>query len=72
MVYPFLSTHTDLKRKLIEKKIFVPTYWPNVLETSDANSVEHRLAKNLIHLPIDQRYGKSEMRFIVETVRGIL
>ena len=32
MVYPFLTKKVDLKGKLIQNKIFVATYWPNVLE----------------------------------------
>lgn len=70
MVYPFLTDKEDLKSKLIKQKIFVATYWPNVIDWCDSNSLEHRLAKNILHLPIDQRYGKSEMKTIGDFIKN--
>jgi hypothetical protein len=72
MVYPFLTDKTDLRTKLIKNNIFIATYWPNVLEWCDLNSLEHKLAKNILHLPIDQRYGKSEMKVIVDFLKRYL
>lgn len=70
MVYPFLSENgEDLKKKLISNKIFVATYWPNVFEWCTKNSLEYDLAKNLVPLPIDQRYGSDEMNRIIKIVK---
>jgi hypothetical protein len=66
MVYPFLSADgTNLKTKLIDKKIFVATYWQNVINTVEADSCETFLTKNLVHLPMDQRYEISELKTIL-------
>jgi hypothetical protein len=66
MVYPFLCTDgANLKSKLIDKKIFVATYWKNVISTVDADSTETFLTKNLVHLPVDQRYDIAEMETIL-------
>src|SRR5690606_4382706 len=54
MVYPFLCNSNDLKQKLIDNKIFVPTYWPNVLKWTSESAFEHKLALSCIYLPIDQ------------------
>ena len=66
MDYPFLSTNgNNLKIKLIDKKIFVATYWKNVINIVDADSAETYLTENLVHLPIDQRYDIAELETIL-------
>lgn len=67
MVYPFyINDGSRLKEKLINNKIFCATYWPNVFDSCSSTSVEFNLAKNLILLPIDQRYGEEEMKRILK------
>lgn len=66
LAYPYLCDEMDLKQKLVKQKIFVPTYWPNVLDWCDAADFEYRFAKNIVSLPIDQRYGEEEMNRIIE------
>ena len=68
LCYPFLSKSPELRKKLIENRIYVPTYWPNVLEQCDESTMEHQYASLLLPLPIDQRYGKEDMRIIEETI----
>lgn len=68
MVYPFISSDACLRQKLIENKIFVATYWPNLLNFKDVGSVEFQYASQLIPLPVDQRYGLKEMERIVEQI----
>lgn len=56
MVYPFLVDNGSLlKQKLISNKVYVATYWPNVLDWAKHNSFEYNLGQNLIAIPIDQR-----------------
>lgn len=69
MVYPFLTKEYSLKERLIQNKVFVATYWPNVLEWDRQSGFETRLAHDLVCLPIDQRYGESEMEEIVNLIR---
>ncbi len=69
MVYPYLSEDDSLRKRLINNKIFVATYWPNVLEWCGPETTEYRLAKYLLPLPIDQRYGQEEMERIIRTIR---
>lgn len=65
MVYPYLSKDKSLKKRLIENKVFVATYWPNVKEWCDSKDVEFRLAQSTAFLPVDQRYGEKKMQYIV-------
>lgn len=69
MVYPYLSKDDSLRKRLIENKIFVATYWPNVLSWRNEDSTEHKLTKYLIPLPIDQRYGEEDMNRIIEITK---
>jgi len=69
MIYPLLiEDGSKLKRHLIERQIYVPTYWPNKTILSDESSFETYLMKNLVVLPIDQRYGKDEMHAILAEI----
>lgn len=56
MVYPYLTNDIALKQKLIANKIFVATYWPNVMDWTKEEDLEYKLTNNLLPLPIDQRY----------------
>ena len=67
--YPLLLEKGQfLKNKLIENKVFVPTYWPNVLEWVRENSFEYFLTQNLVSLPIDQRYSEKDMELIISLI----
>lgn len=69
LIYPLLLTNgINIKKKLIENKIYVATYWSNVLNWSDKTSFEYHLTENLLALPIDQRYGEKEMKLIIEII----
>lgn len=68
LVYPLLTDNVYLKKKLIENKIYVATYWPNVLEWCKKDDFEYYLTNQLIALPIDQRYGINEMKKILEII----
>ena len=66
MVYPYLAPVKGLREKLIENKVFVARYWPNVLDWTAKDDIEYLLACQLQPLPVDQRYGEEEMKRIIE------
>lgn len=68
MVYPYLVPVEGLREKLIENKIFVARYWPNVLEWAKLDDIDYLLAFQMQPLPIDQRYGKDEMGRIIKLI----
>ena len=70
MVYPYYCEDDKLRNKLIENKIFVATYWPNVFTWCKKDDIEYNLAKHILPLPIDQRYGIEEMEKVLEVVVG--
>ena len=63
MVYPFWS-NKNLRKKLIENKIYCGIYWPNVKEWTNSSAFEYKFSEELICLPLDQRYGIKEMNII--------
>lgn len=71
MVYPFLITKEGLGQKLIEAKIYIATYWPEVLNLLDKSCFECKLANFLLPLPIDQRYNLNIMDKIVDAINDL-
>lgn len=68
MVYPYLTDDVDLRQKLIDNKVFVAKYWPNVLQWCSPSELEYQLTQQIIPLPIDQRYGEEEMKYILSLI----
>lgn len=62
LCYPFLpSVKTASKADLIKERVFVPTYWPEVLARAEEGSFEWDLVTNGLFLPCDQRYNEDDM-----------
>lgn len=58
MVYPYWADNgKELRNMLIANQVYVATYWQNVLKWCSEFDVECEFAKNVIYLPIDQRYN---------------
>lgn len=72
MVYPFLISYDWLKAELIKNKVYVATYWKEVVEKVSENDFEYILSKNLIPLPVDQRYKLEDMDFVFEMIMKFL
>ncbi|MDA7715951.1 hypothetical protein N8797_01095 [Pontimonas sp.] len=62
LCYPLLpDVSTPTRSELLSKKVFLPSYWPEVLERVQAGSFEWDLASNALFLPCDQRYSVEDM-----------
>lgn len=70
MVYPYLTEDASLRQKLIEDKVFVATYWPNVKDWTTSEMIESAMVEQLIPIPCDQRYCEKEMLRIVSLILG--
>lgn len=67
--YPFYAKNaTDLRKILIENKVYVPILWPNVIKQSQ-DKLAYDYALNILPLPCDQRYGVKEMDKIIKIVK---
>ena len=69
-MYPLMVDEADkVRRKLIEKKVYIPRLWPNVLDdVKDIESYDYKFAEKIIPIPIDHRYGIEDMKFIADEV----
>ncbi|MCL1632296.1 hypothetical protein M3N64_10135 [Sporolactobacillus sp. CPB3-1] len=73
LCYPFLIEQgKQLKERLLQTHIFINDYWEEVASRVPASSFECYLSENLVALPIDQRYGKTEMQVIAHVVKDFL
>lgn len=65
--YPFYCENgMEVRKNLAQKKIYVPTLWPNVLDSEDKIAKDY--AECVLPLPCDQRYKKEEMQIIINEV----
>ncbi|MCI9200200.1 MAG: hypothetical protein HFI03_07235 [Lachnospiraceae bacterium] len=68
-MYPFWIEDGGVVRKeLIQKRIYIPILWPDVLEMCGQDTIEYQMAQNILPLPVDQRYGEKEMRYIAKCI----
>ena len=64
-VYPFLCAKgKEIKEKAVNKKIFIDTYWDNVLNKVNRNSIEERLTNDLLPLHASQMYSYNEIDYL--------
>src|SRR5690606_33686307 len=71
--YPFLSKKVLKREYLIERQIFFPLLWPRVLNTGNQMyTLEKNIGANMFPLPIDQRYGLEEMKYIVNVINILI
>ena len=71
--YPLmLENGMQLKKRLAEENIFIPTLWPELSDTLPAESTERRLAENILPLPVDQRYTDKDMHAMAEAIIKLL
>ncbi len=67
-MYPFYCENgVQVRKTLAEEKIFIPTLWPNVLDF-DGSELEKDYVRNILPLPVDQRYGIEDMEYMVQEV----
>lgn len=62
LCYPFLpNKKTKSRVQLIEERVFLPSYWTEVLGRVSKDSFEWRLVANGLFLPCDQRYNTKDL-----------
>ncbi len=70
--YPiYLENGIEIRKKLAQKKMYIPTLWPNVLEDTPEGSIEYDFAANILPLPCDQRYRVEDMKYLLNMIRSV-
>lgn len=68
-MYPlYIENGDELRKKIQRSKIYVPTLWPDVFSRCKENELEYDMAKNILPIPVDQRYEDEDMEHIVDEV----
>ena len=67
--YPFWTGNPELRNALIDQKIWVPIFWPQLLEDEHVSYWDRRAAMNIIPLPIDQFCNQEQMLRIVSVIQ---
>ena len=66
-MYPLLiDDGYKIRKKLQEKKIFIPCLWPNVGE--DRTDAYYK-AQNILPIPCDQRYDINDMLYLINEIK---
>lgn len=72
-MYPlYIDNGFEIRKKLQDKKIFIPTLWPAVFNLCSENDLEYDMAKNILPIPVDQRYGIDEMNVMINYILELL
>ena len=68
-VFPiFISCRNKFRKKLMEKKIYCAVHWPIQNEILQRDKSVMEISESIISLPIDQRYGKEHMKYLIDAV----
>lgn len=72
LCYPFLTKNKVDKKILYEKKIFIPTYWPDVEVRGELSNFERDLVDKLIPIPCHQALNPElDIYFILQNIKGV-
>lgn len=68
-MYPlYIVNGIEIRKRLQNEKIYIPLFWPNVLNECKDNELEYDMACNILPLPVDQRYAYTEMKTIISYI----
>lgn len=72
-MYPlYIENGAEIRKALQAQKIYIPTLWPDVFELCSEGDTEYDMAKNILPLPVDQRYGEAEMGIMIKAIFELL
>lgn len=69
-MYPlYVDNGQELRKLLQEKNIYIPILWPDVFNVCGDNELEYDMAKNILPIPVDQRYDIEDMKYIIDEIK---
>lgn len=67
--YPFLPSKLIPKGPFYKQQLFIPSFWSDVYKrTVDGFEWEKRLSQQLFPLPIDHRYDRDDLKYLVDFI----
>lgn len=72
-MYPlYIENGKKIRKQLQDKKIYIPTLWPDVYDICLEKEIEYDMAANILPIPVDQRYRIEDMRYIAKEIFKLL
>ncbi len=72
-MYPLLLENgAEIRKRLQDRRIYIPTLWPDVFSWCREGEAEYTMSKDILPLPIDQRYGTEDMQYLVREIQKCL
>lgn len=69
-MYPlYIEGGDSIRKELQKEKIYIPTLWPAVFKLCRKDEPEYDMAKNILPLPVDQRYNQEDMEYLIKGVK---
>lgn len=69
-MYPlYIENGTRIRKMLQKYQIYIPTLWPAVFGRCTERDHEFCMARDILPLPVDQRYGEKEMSIIINALQ---
>ncbi|HEY0289880.1 MAG TPA: hypothetical protein VGC62_23205 [Pseudomonas sp.] len=72
LCYPLLLESADaaqaLRHRLLANRIYVPSYWRELIDSQTTPALEKQLSERLLPLPIDQRYGQQDINRLAAVI----
>lgn len=66
--FPLVVEDPELVTKLANERIFTGRWWHYLLSETSEDTFAHYLSKYMVPIPIDQRYGKEELKYVHDKV----
>ena len=71
-MYPlYIENGAEVRKRLQAMKIYIPLLWPSVFTHCVETELEYDMARNILPLPVDQRYGPEDMADIIDTIQTL-
>ncbi len=69
-VYPLYVVDLNLRKRLVENKVYVSQWWLYLLDEVDEDSIEAKYTKYLVPIPLDQRYSRADIENLANVIQA--
>ena len=64
----YVKERTEFQKRLAENEIYAPVLWPVHTKELLINGTIKQIYDEILMLPIDQRYGREDMKRMLEVI----
>jgi len=69
ILFETIEERNNFKQICIKNKLYFPIYWP--LDFDKEHECNHYISNHILCIPIDQRYNKSHMNYIIDLINNL-